>query len=36
MIRESLVWDSPMLECITLEDLMDKGYVRLNLPAPDE
>ena len=36
MIREGLVWDSPLLEGITLEDVMDKGYVRLNVPAPDE
>lgn len=36
MIRESLLWDSPLLEGITLEKLKETGYARLNLPHPDD
>ena len=36
MIGESLVWDSPLLEGIALKDVMDRGYVRLNVPASDD
>ncbi len=36
MIRESLLWDAPALEGITLEDVRQNGYVRLNVPHPDD
>lgn len=35
MIEESLVWDHPYLDGITLDELRRKGYMRLNLPAPE-
>ncbi len=35
MIAESVIWDNPALEGITLDELKKKGYMRLNKPAPD-
>ncbi|MEL6184483.1 MAG: molybdopterin-dependent oxidoreductase [Myxococcota bacterium] len=35
MIEQSVLWDSPVLEGITLEALQEKGYARLNLPPPE-
>lgn len=36
LIEESMLWDSPALQGITLELLKEKGYARLNLPSPDD
>lgn len=35
MVRESLDWSAPALEGITLEDLKQTGYARLNVGPPE-
>lgn len=35
IMRESMVWDHPALQGISMEGLRATGYARLNLPAPD-
>lgn len=35
LMRESMVWDHPALEGITLEGLRATGYARLTMPAAD-
>ncbi|HBF30277.1 molybdopterin-dependent oxidoreductase [Rhizobium sp.] len=36
MIEQSMDWSNPVLEGITLPDLKEKGYLRLNMPAAGE
>ncbi|MGB7235933.1 MAG: molybdopterin-dependent oxidoreductase [Rhodococcus sp. (in: high G+C Gram-positive bacteria)] len=36
LIAEAYDWESPAMEGITIESLKEKGWQRLNLPAPDE
>ncbi len=36
MMLDSMDWSSPALQGITMEQLREKGYARLNLPAPDK
>ncbi|MCW5626806.1 MAG: molybdopterin-dependent oxidoreductase, partial [Burkholderiales bacterium] len=36
LMQESLDWSNPALAGITLESLQEKGYARLNFPAPDQ
>jgi anaerobic selenocysteine-containing dehydrogenase len=35
MVRDALDWSAPALQGITLEQLQEKGWARLNLPGPD-
>ena len=35
-ILEAMDWNAPVLQGITLEQLKREGFVRLNLPTPDE
>ena len=35
-MREAMDWSAPVLQGITLEQLKREGFVRLNLPSPDD
>ena len=36
MIKDAIIWDSPVMKGITLDDLKAKGFARLNIGSPDE
>lgn len=36
MVKESILWESPMLEGVTLEQLKKDGYARLNIGDPSD